>query len=61
MSDNMEKQKMRLFKARVTLKGRVEEVPVWARNLEEALEVADAEYGEDNVMRLRPEVPNGSK
>lgn len=32
------------------------EVPVFAVSLEDALEQADAEYGEDNVRRLRPEV-----
>ncbi|QNJ57451.1 RNA polymerase inhibitor [Pseudomonas phage Waldo5] len=48
--------KMKLFKATVLVKGQVEEVPIWAESIETALEVADAEYGEDNVTRLRPEV-----
>jgi hypothetical protein len=53
---NAEKQKMKLFKAKVTIRGETQEVPIWARDIDEALEVADLEYGEDNVQRLRPEV-----
>lgn len=52
----VDKDKMKLFKARVTVRGETQEVPIWAPNLEVALEVADMEYGEDNVQRLRPEV-----
>lgn len=48
--------KMKLFKATVRVRGEIEEVPVWAESIETALEVVDAEYGEDNVYRLRPEV-----
>lgn len=48
--------KMKLFKATVKVRGEMEEVPVWAESIETALEVADMEYGEDNVYRLRPEV-----
>ena len=29
-------------------------VPVWARNIDEALEAAELEYGEANVGRVRP-------
>lgn len=47
---------MKLFKAKVQVNGKVQEVPVWASNIDEALEVCDLEYGEDNVLRLRPEV-----
>lgn len=50
------KTKMKLYKAKVVVLGEVQEVPVWAESIETALEVADAEYGEDNVLRLRPEV-----
>jgi hypothetical protein len=53
---NVEKQKMKLFKAKVTIRGETQEVPIWARDIDEALKVADLEYGEDNVQRLRPEV-----
>lgn len=31
-------------------------VPVWARNVDEALEAAELEYGPENVGRVRPEV-----
>jgi hypothetical protein len=54
---NAEKQKMKLFTAKVTIRGETQEVPIWARDIDEALEVADLEYGEDNVQRLRSEVP----
>ena len=53
---NAEKQKMKLFKSKVTVRGETQEVPIWARDIDEALEVADLEYGEDNVQRLRSEV-----
>ena len=48
--------KMKLFKATVKFRGEIQEVPIWAESIETALEVADEEYGEDNVHRLRPEV-----
>lgn len=44
--------KLRLFKATVTLKGQPEEVPVFAEDIDKALEQAEAEYGE--VGRVRP-------
>lgn len=53
---NVEKQKMKLFKATVWLNRERQEVPVWARDVDEALAAADLEYGEDNVYRIRPEV-----
>lgn len=53
---NAEKQKMKLFKATVELRGERQEVPMWARDVDEALAAADLEYGEDNVYRVRPEV-----
>lgn len=53
---NLEKQKMKLFKVTVEVRGQREEVPMWARTIDEALEAADNEYGEDNVYRVRPEV-----
>lgn len=49
---NLLKQKMKLFKAEV----HGQWVPVWARNLDEALEVAELEYGPENVDRVKPEV-----
>lgn len=54
---NVEKQKMKKFLVTVGRGYGVEEVPVWARTIEEALEAADLEYGEDSVFRIRPEVP----
>lgn len=51
-----DKLKMKLFKARVTVAGQTQDVPIWAPDIDTALEVADLEYGEDNVQRLRPEV-----
>ncbi|HBO3276637.1 host cell RNA polymerase inhibitor [Pseudomonas aeruginosa] len=53
MSDN-NKEVLGLFKATVTVKGHLEEVPVWAEDLDKALEQAEAEYGE--VERVRPVV-----
>ena len=44
--------KLRLFKATVTVNYQTEEVPVWAEDLDKALEQAEAEYGE--VDRIRP-------
>ena len=49
---NLLKQKMKLFKAEV----HGQWVPVWARNVDEALEAAELEYGPENVDRVRPEV-----
>lgn len=48
------KEVLRLFKANVTVNGRPEEVPVWAEDLDKALEQSEAEYGE--VDRVRPVV-----
>lgn len=53
---NAEKQKMKKFLVIVELRNVVQEVPMFARTIEEALEAADMEYGEDNVRRIRPEV-----
>jgi hypothetical protein len=53
---NVEKQKMRKFLVTVETQYTAQEVPVWGRTIEEALEAADLEYGEDNVRRIRPEV-----
>lgn len=53
---NVEKQKMKEFRVTVGVGRAVEEVPMFARTIEEALEAADLEYGEDNVFRVRPKV-----
>lgn len=55
---NAEKQKMKKFLVTVESDNmrHAQEVPVWARDIEEALEAADLEYGPDNVRRIRPEV-----
>ena len=47
-------QATKLFKATVTVNGLTEELPVYAFDLDEALEIAEAEYGE--VDRVRPVV-----
>lgn len=54
---NLLKQKMKLFKAEV----HGQWVPVWARDLDEALEAAELTYGPENVGRVKPEVTNESK
>lgn len=51
---NTNKDVLSLSKATVTIKGHLEEVPVWAEDLDKALEQAEAEYGE--VERVRPVV-----
>ena len=51
---NVEKQKMKRFEAELVGKFTSSWVPVWARNVDEALEAAELEYGEDNVGRVRP-------
>lgn len=56
---NQDKQKMKLFKAEAVTFGGTEWVPVWARDLDEAREAAELEYGEENVGRVRPEVAHG--
>lgn len=53
---NLEAQKMKKFFVRVETQHTAQELPVWGRTIEEALEAADLEYGADNVMRIRPEV-----
>ncbi|MDH1340542.1 host cell RNA polymerase inhibitor [Ectopseudomonas oleovorans] len=50
----MNKPILNLFKAVVTVEGHTEEVPVWAEDLDKALEQSEAEYGE--VDRVRPVV-----
>lgn len=45
---------LKQYKVTVTLRGDQEEVPVWAESLDDALEWAEAEYGE--VDRVRPVV-----
>lgn len=45
---------MKLFKVQVTIEDEIEEVPMWASSLDEALEAAELEYGE--VHRVRPVV-----
>lgn len=37
---------------------RAQDIPVFADSLDEALERAEDEYGEDNVERVRPSVPS---
>lgn len=49
-------QKMKKFLVTVEYRKEVQEVPMFGRTIEEALEAADLEYGEDNVRRIRPEV-----
>jgi hypothetical protein len=51
-----ESQKMLKFLVSIESRDCAQEVPVWARTIEEALEAADLEYGEDSVRRVRPEV-----
>jgi hypothetical protein len=53
---NVETQKMKKFRVTVETQHTAQEVPVWGRTIEEALEAADLEYGSDNVRRIRPEV-----
>lgn len=48
------KEALRLYKATVTVEGHTDEVPVWAEDLDKALEQSEAEYGE--VDRVRPVV-----
>jgi len=45
---------LKQYKATVTVDGHKEEVPVFAENLDAALDQAEAEYGE--VDRVRPVV-----
>ncbi|WYW04269.1 RNA polymerase inhibitor [Pseudomonas phage vB_PpuP-Kompost-2] len=54
----MPKQDQKMHKFLVTIESRdcAQEIPMWGRTIEEALEAADLEYGEDNVRRIRPEV-----
>lgn len=54
---NLLKQKMKLYTAEV----HGQWVPVWARNLDEALEAAELEYGPENVDRVKPEVTHDAK
>lgn len=35
-----------------------QDIPVYAESLDDALEWAEDEYGEDNVERVRPSVPS---
>lgn len=51
---HVEKQKMKRFEAELVGKFTSSWVPVWARNVDEALAAAELEYGEDNVGRVRP-------
>jgi hypothetical protein len=53
---NTDKQKMKKFLVTIEYRKEVQEVPMFGRTIEEALEAADLEYGEDNVRRIRPEV-----
>lgn len=53
---NAEKQKMKKFFVTIEYRKEIQEVPMFGRTIEEALEAADLEYGEDNVRRIRPEV-----
>ena len=51
----MNAMQLKLFKATITLpSGEPTEVPVWAKDLEEALEQAEQAYG--GVTRMRPQV-----
>lgn len=51
---HVDKQKMKRFEVELVGKACSAWVPVWARNVDEALEAAELEYGEDNVGRVRP-------
>lgn len=51
-----DKHKMKKFMVTIEYRKEIQEVPMFARTIEEALEAADLEYGEDNVRRIRPEV-----
>lgn len=47
----MSKEALRQFKATVTVDGHPEEVPVWAKDLEEALDKTLEEYGDCDRLR----------
>lgn len=49
----------KLFKVEAVTFGGTEWVPVWAYSLDQARDLAEAEYGEENVGRVRPEVNHG--
>lgn len=58
MQRNANEMALKLFKATITdADGEKEEVPVWAANLDAALDAAEAAYGE--VDRLRPVYKDG--
>lgn len=51
---NVMTQPMKLYKATVTVSSEVEEVPVWAASLDDALAVAEEHYGEVTRIRMDP-------
>ncbi|NMZ63404.1 host cell RNA polymerase inhibitor [Pseudomonas oryzihabitans] len=58
MQRNANEMALKLFKATVTDRlGNIDEVPVWAANLDAALDAAEAAYGE--VDRVRPVYKDG--
>lgn len=52
----MNPKETQLYKATVILSGEPEEVPVYAFSLDEALDLAEQTYGQENVHRVRPVV-----
>lgn len=57
MQRNANEMALKLFKATITDRlGNVDEVPVWAADIEKALQNAETAYGIENVDRVRPVV-----
>lgn len=57
MQRNANEMALKLFKATITDRlGNVDEVPVWAADIDQALENAEKAYGIENVDRVRQAV-----
>ncbi|MBA1211548.1 host cell RNA polymerase inhibitor [Pseudomonas oryzihabitans] len=57
MQRNANEMALKLFKATVTDRlGNIDEVPVWAADVDQAQENAEKAYGIENVGRVRPVV-----
>ncbi len=52
MSNTDSPRPLKLFKATVTVDGEIDEVPVWALDIEDAESIAETRYGK--VDRIRP-------
>jgi hypothetical protein len=59
MSENNTVIANKQYMATITSNSEVTEVPVWAPSLDEALDKAEAAYGEVHRLRLRKDVANG--